>query len=513
VSGHSSDLSSSHQQTTFGAKIIFGLRWLAVIPGAFFAGVLATFPLHFALYYALTEFIDPYPQLPERILTPAVIAGTIVWAGAKIAPTRKLETAIVLFGLWTLLIGGLLAIALFHVKIGDRFVGLDYGGLGSASAFIGGVVGLLVVRNEEKESGINGFDVPASLPQPYPAEDSREIKNKNAKPIDWRKVAFGPEDVTHGAMLIRRGISDYQSWSEEMVRKYGESIRERLSKIYSEAEIQAAAADAMQEESRQLLGPSVWRPLEDAAWVSNTVKKDAMLELETAYNDLKTWNPMRLRLTVEAIAIYTVKEILGAIEQLPKQVRDQCLNVNNTNEALAAAHAAQSAAYNCIGSAAPGHPFLEIARVAGQMSYAAMEAAWGAIKAAWALHESALAAAKTADVAKKCGADPDDVLRQACGIWITAAKWSERYVQQSSKIQEIIGEGPERIGPAIDACCEDPNQKGFAQALLDAALEDYFLLQLAMFANKKVNVYVTINKWKNAGLKLPPEGTPEFYSY
>jgi hypothetical protein len=34
------------------------------------------FPLHFALYYALTQFIEPYPELPERILTPGVIAGT-----------------------------------------------------------------------------------------------------------------------------------------------------------------------------------------------------------------------------------------------------------------------------------------------------------------------------------------------------------------------------------------------------------------------------------------------------
>lgn len=336
-------------------------------------------------------------------------------------------------------------------------------------------------------------------------------------------MAFGPEDVTYGAGLIRRGIRDYRSWSEEMVRKYGAPVQERLSKIYSEAEIQAAAADAMQEESRQLLGPPVWRPLEDAAWLSNAVKKDAMLELEMAYNDLKTWNPMRLRLAVEAIAIYTVKEILGAIEQLPKQVRNQCRNVSNTKEALDAANAAQSAAFECIRSAAPGHPFWEIERVADQMGYAAMEAAWGPMKAAWALQESAMAAAKAAEVAKKCGADPDDVLRRACRIWIAAAECSKRHVQQSqevrgqtndhSKIQEIIREGLERIAATIDACCDDPNRRHFAQALLDAALEPYFLLQLAMFANKKVNAYVTIKRWKNAGLKLPVEGTPEFFPY
>ena len=80
-------------------------------------------------------------------------------------------------------------------------------------------------------------------------------------------------------------------------------------------------------------------------------------------------------------------------------------------------------------------------------------------------------------------------------------------------IQETIRDGPERIGATIDACCEDPNRRHFAQALLDAALEPYFLLQLAMFANKKVNAQVTIKKWSDVGLKLPAEGTPEFFPY
>ena len=165
---------------------------------------------------------------------------------------------------------------------------------------------------------------------------------------------------------------------------------------------------------------------------------DEMLALKVAYNNLKTWNPKRLGPAVEGIAIFTVKEIFGAIEQLPKQVRDQCRNVNNTKEALDAAYAAVEATFECMKSAAPGHPFWEIERAANQMSDAAMEAAGGPIKAAWALHESALAAAKAADVARKCGADPDDVLRRACRIWIAAAKWSEHHAQQSSKIQEII---------------------------------------------------------------------------
>jgi len=52
-----------------------------------------------------------------------------------------------------------------------------------------------------------------------------------------------------------------------------------------------------------------------------------------------------------------------------------------------------------------------------------------------------------------------------------------------------------------------------AQDLLELALEEYFVLQLAMFANTKVNASVTIAEWKQAGLRLPAEDTDEFYSY
>jgi hypothetical protein len=53
----------------------------------------------------------------------------------------------------------------------------------------------------------------------------------------------------------------------------------------------------------------------------------------------------------------------------------------------------------------------------------------------------------------------------------------------------------------------------FNQALLDASLEHHFLLQLAMLGNKNLNAYDTIKKWRESGLKLPEEGTPEFYPY
>ena len=78
------------------------------------------------------------------------------------------------------------------------------------------------------------------------------------------------------------------------------------------------------------------------------------------------------------------------------------------------------------------------------------------------------------------------------------------------QIQTIIKEGPEYIGETINILCKEQNRLNFNQALLESSLEHYNLLQLAMFADKKVNAHVTIKKWKESGLRLPEEGSPEF---
>ena len=81
---------------------------------------------------------------------------------------------------------------------------------------------------------------------------------------------------------------------------------------------------------------------------------------------------------------------------------------------------------------------------------------------------------------------------------------------ENLQIQTIIKEGPDYIGETIDRLCNVKSRMKFNQALLDASLEHYFLLQLAMLGNKNLNAYVTIKKWRESGLKLPEEGTPEF---
>ena len=84
---------------------------------------------------------------------------------------------------------------------------------------------------------------------------------------------------------------------------------------------------------------------------------------------------------------------------------------------------------------------------------------------------------------------------------------------ETFQIQTIIKEGPEHIGETIDRLSKEKSRLKFNQALLDASLKHYFLMQLAIFGNKEINVYDTIKKWREAGLKLPEEGTPEFYPY
>ena len=96
------------------------------------------------------------------------------------------------------------------------------------------------------------------------------------------------------------------------------------------------------------------------------------------------------------------------------------------------------------------------------------------------------------------------------------ARHTQNVSQQESEnlqIQIIIFKGPEYIGETINRLCNVKSRMKFNQALLDASLEHYFLLQLATLGNKNLNAYDTIKKWKESGLKLPEEGTPEFYPY
>jgi len=79
------------------------LRWIAVLPGSIICAVLATFPLHWVLYFSLAhgETISGVNINPiEYNLYPFVIASTFILVGQYIAPKYKFKTSIVLTSLW-----------------------------------------------------------------------------------------------------------------------------------------------------------------------------------------------------------------------------------------------------------------------------------------------------------------------------------------------------------------------------------------------------------------------------
>lgn len=203
-----------------------------------------------------------------------------------------------------------------------------------------------------------------------------------------------------------------------MITKYGESLRERLCEIHTESENRSAAMDAMEQESRELLGPSVWRPLEDAKWSNSRNREEAMMPLRAVYNDLSTWPRQRLKSAVETISILTISRIFGEINSLPEEIRNQCRKATDTMAALAAVQEATTASLR--GEIGQGK--WDLHEAASQASFAVADSGWGGIGAAWSLLELAGTAAKVALFLEKTGASPDDVLRKVCQIWVEAAK-------------------------------------------------------------------------------------------
>lgn len=91
----------------------------------------------------------------------------------------------------------------------------------------------------------------------------------------------------------------------------------------------------------------------------------------------------------------------------------------------------------------------------------------------------------------------------------TVRRWLKRRRERRKATEELVKfladtveKGVEVIGPTIDALSKNPATTHKAQLLLNLASQYYYLLELAMFANKEVNAYVTLAAWKKAGLEF-----------
>jgi len=126
------------------------LRWIAVLPAALLAIVLSAFLLHLALYQTLTGsgLVEPYPEIPERILLPLVGAVAFIWAGTRVAPNHKVKVAMVLFVLWLIMLGCAVAMVLSGSDFGGLQLNFEGGALAPAMALIGAVIGLYIVSKQ-----------------------------------------------------------------------------------------------------------------------------------------------------------------------------------------------------------------------------------------------------------------------------------------------------------------------------------------------------------------------------
>lgn len=128
----------------------YWLRWLVVLPAALLAGFLIGFPLHWILYANLTGsgFVVPYPELPERLLSPLVGAIAFVWAGAKVAPSQRLRVAATLMALWISVSAVGVLTVLGEIKIAGQALYFHGYGLAPILGVVGAIVGFRTFRND-----------------------------------------------------------------------------------------------------------------------------------------------------------------------------------------------------------------------------------------------------------------------------------------------------------------------------------------------------------------------------
>jgi hypothetical protein len=116
----------------------YWLRWIAVLPGALIAGFLATFILHWVLYFTLAhgETVSGVNIKPiEYNLFPFVIAITFILVGFEIAPINKFKTSVALTIIWLLSFFG---IFIFFTALKPQFQ------IRSALSLLGAFLGLYI---------------------------------------------------------------------------------------------------------------------------------------------------------------------------------------------------------------------------------------------------------------------------------------------------------------------------------------------------------------------------------
>jgi hypothetical protein len=129
-------------------KLKYWIRWVVVLPGAIISGILAIFPLHWALHatFVRGSMISGMDIKPiEYFLYPFVVAIIYIVAGFKIAPKHKFKTASILFVFYVLF-----WITITYTMWGNGYI--DNVSWRSIFALMGAIIGLYISK---KKSNFN----------------------------------------------------------------------------------------------------------------------------------------------------------------------------------------------------------------------------------------------------------------------------------------------------------------------------------------------------------------------
>lgn len=130
------------------SKINYWFRWLAIIPGAFFAGYIINFLLlGFILMFISPERAETFLNI---FLFPFTITLIFVLVGTLIAPARKIKTSIILFLLVILLEIPLVFIALPDDKIVEIVSPTKDKIIRLIMAIAGAIIGLYIAKKANK---------------------------------------------------------------------------------------------------------------------------------------------------------------------------------------------------------------------------------------------------------------------------------------------------------------------------------------------------------------------------
>ena len=131
------------------------IRLILILPIGILSGIIATFVLHLLLVNTLSHFVTPYPQLPERILTPFAFCTFFVFGGSIVSPFNKSITAILLFAFQITLIEIFIFLIQYKIDWFGKVMEFNEQGLPTYLAIIGGYIGFYLTSKQDVDIDSN----------------------------------------------------------------------------------------------------------------------------------------------------------------------------------------------------------------------------------------------------------------------------------------------------------------------------------------------------------------------